>query len=168
MAMLHQLSRLGELTRRIGACRKGNSAVEFSVTMPILMVLALGAFDYGSACVESGRLNGAARAGAQASLYDPVNWDDTAQAEQSALEQYVGHALTTEQIEAMSVSAVADTFCACTGGAALDCSATCPDGSAPGRFLRVNMTRAMPLTFPYPWANGDDVTVDGQAVVRVR
>jgi Flp pilus assembly protein TadG len=166
--MLVQLSRLGEVTRRIGACGKGNVAVECGLTLPILMVLALGAFDYGSAYVESIRLNGAARAGAQLSLYDPINWDDTAQAEQSALEQYVGHALTTEEIAAMSVSAAADAFCACTGGVELACSATCPDGSSPGQFVRVNMSRGMPLSFPYPWANGDEVIVDGQAVVRVR
>ena len=159
---------LVRVTRCLGTCRKGNTAVEFALTMPLLVLLAFGAYDYGSAYVESVRLNGAARAGAQQSLYDPINWDDTAQAEQSALEQYVGHALTTGEIAAMSVSAAADAFCACTGGVELDCSATCPDGSSPGQFVRVNMSRGMPLTFPYPWADGDEVIVDGQAVVRVR
>jgi hypothetical protein len=79
----------------------------------------------------------------------------------------VGHALTPEEVAAMSVSATAEAFCACTAGPALACVATCPDGSSPGQFVRVSMTRAMPLTLPYPWAD-DEVTVDGQAVVRVR
>jgi hypothetical protein len=49
-----------------------------------------------------------------------------------------------------------------------DDSTTCPlRVSSPGQFVRVSMTRMMPLTIPYPWAD-DEVTVDGQAVVRVR
>jgi Flp pilus assembly protein TadG len=167
MAMLNRGSSLLHVTRGLGSCRKGNSAVEFALTMPLLVLLAFGAFDYGSAYVEGVRLNGAARAGAQQALYNSNTWDDTDQAEQAALEEYVGHALTPEQIAAMSVSATAEAFCACTAGADLDCEATCPDGSSPGQFVRVSMTRAMPLTIPYPWAD-DEVTVDGQAVVRVR
>jgi Flp pilus assembly protein TadG len=153
--------------RRFGACRKGNTAVEFSLTMPLLVLLAFGAFDYGSAYVEGVRLNGAARAGVQQSLYDSSTWGDTDQAEQSALEEYVGHALTPDEVAAMSVSATADAFCACTAGPTLACTATCADGSSPSQFVRVSMTRAVPLTLPYPWANGSQVTVDGQAVVRV-
>jgi Flp pilus assembly protein TadG len=168
MAMLVQLPRLGDVVHRICCCREGNTAVEFGMSMPILVLLAFGAFDYGSAYVESVRLNGAARGGAQQALYDSNSWQDTSQMEQAALERYVGHTLTPEEAAAMSVSATAETFCACTGGLALDCSATCPDGSSPGQFVRVSMARAMPLSLPYPWADGDVVTVDGQAVVRVR
>jgi len=165
--MLIRLPSLLDVTCRLGGCRKGNTAVEFSLTMPLLVLLAFGAFDYGSAYVEGVRLNGAARAGAQQSLYDPNAWSDTDQAEQTALEEYVGHELTPEEAAAMSVSATAEAFCACTAGLTLACTATCPGGSAPGQFVRVSMTRPMPLTLPYPWANGGQVTVDGQAVVRV-
>jgi Flp pilus assembly protein TadG len=167
MAMPIRRPALLDVTRRLGACRKGNSAVEFALTVPLLVLLAFGAFDYGSAYVEGVRLNGAARAGVQQSLYDSSTWGDTDQAEQSALEEYVGHALTPDEVAVMSVSATADAFCACTAGLTLACTATCPDGSSPGQFVRVSMTRAMPLTLPYPWANGSQVTVDGQAVVRV-
>jgi Flp pilus assembly protein TadG len=153
--------------RLVAACHQGNAAVEFSMLAPLLILLAFGAFDYGSAYVEGVRLNGAARAGVQQSLYDSSTWGDTDQAEQSALEEYVGHALTPDEVAVMSVSATADAFCACTAGLTLACTATCPDGSSPGQFVRVSMTRAMPLTLPYPWANGSQVTVDGQAVVRV-
>jgi Flp pilus assembly protein TadG len=167
MAMLIRFSKVHDVVHRVATCREGNTAVEFSLTVPILVLLAFGAFDYGSAYVEGVRLNGAARAGVQQSLYDSSAWGDTDQAEQSALEEYVGHALTPDEVAAMSVSATADAFCACTAGLTLACTATCPDGSSPGQFVRVSMTRAMPLTLPYPWANGSQVTVDGQAVVRV-
>jgi len=163
-----RLALLRDVTRRLGACRSGNSAVEFSLAIPMLVLLGFGAFDYGTAQVESVRLNGAARAGAQQSLYNSNAWQATDQAEQTALEEYVGHALTPDQVAAMPVSATATAFCACTAGATLACTATCPDGALPGRFVSVDMTRTVPLTLPYPWVGSDEVTVAGRAVVRVR
>ena len=157
-----------EVTRRLGACRKGNTAIEFGLTAPLLVLLAFGAFDYGSAYVEGVRLNGAARAGAQQALYNSQDWQNTDQMEQLALEEYVGHALTQTEIDAMSVSATANSFCACTAGVTLACTDTCPGGESPGQFVSVTLNNATPLTLPYPWADGDTVQVDGQAVVRVR
>jgi Flp pilus assembly protein TadG len=166
--MLIRLPSLPHVTRRLGACRKGNTAVEFGLTAPLLVLLAFGAFDYGSAYVEGVRLNGAARAGAQQALYNSQDWQNTDQMEQLALEEYVGHALTQPEIDAMSVSATANAFCACTAGVTLACTDTCPGGESPGQFVSVTLNNATPLTLPYPWANGDTVQVDGQAVVRVR
>jgi Flp pilus assembly protein TadG len=166
--MLIRLPSLLHVTRRLGACRKGNTAVEFGLTAPLLVLLAFGAFDYGSAYVEGVRLNGAARAGAQQALYNSQDWQNTDQMEQLALEEYVGHALTQPEIDAMSVSATANAFCACTAGVTLACTDTCPGGESPGQFVSVTLNNATPLTLPYPWANGDTVQVDGQAVVRVR
>ena len=161
-------SRFRAAVRGVTACGKGNIAVEFGMAAPILVLLAFGAFDYGSAYVEKVRLNGAARAGAQQALYNSQDWQNTSQMEQVALEEYVGHALTPTEIAAMSVSATANAFCACTAGVTLACTATCPGGESPGQFVSVTLNNATPLTLPYPWANGDTVPVDGQAVVRVR
>jgi Flp pilus assembly protein TadG len=166
--MLIRLSRFQNVVRRVAACREGNTAIEFSLTAPILVLLAFGAFDYGSAYVEGVRLNGAARAGAQQALYNSQGWENTDQMEQAALEEYVGHALTPEEVAIMSVTATAEAFCACTAGVTLACTATCAGGDAPGQFVRVTLNNATPLTLPYPWADGDTVEVDGQAVVRVR
>ena len=166
--MLIRCPSLLEMARRLGACPKGNTAVEFGLTMPLLVLLAFGAIDYGSAYVEGVRLNGAARAGAPPARDKTQHWQDTPQKEQVCLEEYVGHALTPEEVAAMSVSATAEAFCACTAGATLVCTGTCPGGDAPGQFVRVSMSRGVPLTLPYPWTDDDEVTVDGQAVVRVR
>lgn len=167
-AMRNGLARLARHRLGLRECCRGNSAIEFALAAPILILLAFGAFDYGSAYVESLRLNGAARAGAQVALYDPLNWDDTARLEQSALEEYAGRGLTSDEVEALPVSAAADAFCACTAGAPLACSDVCPGGDAPGRFVQVTLTRGVPLTLPYPWASGGEVAVQGATVVRVR
>ena len=166
--MLIRLSQFRNVVRRVVACPEASTAAEFSLTMPVLMLLAFGTFDYGSAYVESVRLNGASRAGTQQALYNSQAWQNTDQMEQAALEEYVGHALTPEEVAVMSVSATAEAFCACTAGVTLACTGTCPGGDAPGQFVRVSMSRAVPLTLPYPWADDDEVTVGGQAVVRVR
>ena len=166
--MLTQLTRIHRLARRIGGGREGSSSVEFSLAVPFLILVAIGAYDYGSAYVEGIRLNGAAHAGAQQALYDPNGWDDTDTLEHAALEEYVGAALTDDQVYSLAVSAAATTFCACAGGLPLDCSSTCPSGDAPGEFVRVAMTRTLPLTLRYPWAGDGQVTVDGEAVARVR
>ena len=153
--MSTRLSRCRALLRRMISCPSGSSAVEFGLTAPILVLLAFGAYDYGSAYVESVRLNGAARAGAQQALYNAQDWQNTDQMEQVAL-------------AVMPVAADAQAFCACTGGATLACTDTCPGGAAPGQFVSVTLSNATPLTLPYPWADADSVAVDGQAVVRVR
>ena len=160
--------RFRDVVRRVATCDGGNTAVEFSLTAPLLVLLAFGAYDYGSAYVEGVRLNGASRAGTQQALYNSQDWQNTDRMEQAALEEYVGHALAPEEIALMSVSATAEAFCACTAGATLVCTGTCPGGDAPGQFVRLSMSRAVPLTLPYPWADNDQVTVDGEAVVRVR
>jgi TadE-like protein len=166
--MVESFARLSRLGRKLGACRAGNSAIEFGLSAPFLILIVFGAYDYGSAYVEGVRLTGAARAGAQMSLYDPTDWDNTALAEQAALEEYEGRPLTSSEIATLPVSAAASTFCGCSDGVTLDCSATCPSGDQPGRFLRVRLSRAVPLTLPYPWAPDGQYDVDRDAVVRAR
>jgi len=166
--MTRSLARLWLCARRIGEDSRANSAIEFGLAAPILVALGLGAFDYGSAYVEGVRLSGAARAGAQQALYDVDNWQDDALIEKTALEEYAGHPLTQSEMSTMSVSATSLAFCACQAGAELDCSATCPDGSSPGSFVRVSLSRSVPLTLPYPWESSGSTPVAGQAVVRVR
>jgi Flp pilus assembly protein TadG len=166
--MTSRLTWLRPLAREAMRGRGGNSSIELGLAAPILIALGLGAFDYGSAYVEGVRLSGAARAGAQQALYDVHNWQDDALIEQTALEEYAGHPLTQGEMSSMSVSATSLAFCACQAGAELDCSATCPDGSSPGSFVRVSLSRSVPLTLPYPWESSSSTSVTGEAVVRVR
>lgn len=166
--MRMHLLRLRNLVRALDSARGGNSAVEFALVAPLLILITFGAFDYGRAYVEGVRMNGAARAGAQYALFEPTNWTDGQTMERTALEEYVGHALTDSQLASLPVSAAAADFCACTAGATLACSDTCPDGSSPGRFVRVTLAGAVGLTLPYPWSADGETAVGGEAVVRVR
>jgi Flp pilus assembly protein TadG len=159
---------LTTILRRLLACSRANSAVEFALTAPIVIVLGIGAFDYGRAYVEKVRVTGAARAGAQLALYQASTWTATASMERSALEEYAGGTLTDSEAAALPVSAAADNFCACTNGPTATCGGTCADGSVPGRFVRVTLTGSTSLTLPYPWASGGSTPIRGEALVRVR
>ena len=150
---MHLFVRMARLGRKLHACRAGNGAIEFALCAPIMVLFAFGAYDYGSAYIEGIRLTGAARAGAQQVLHNPTWWTETTGAKQAALEEYVGHALTTGEIQALAVSAAANTFCGCSDGTTLACSGSCPGGDPAGRFLRVTLTTTLPLILPYPWSS---------------
>lgn len=161
-------TRITRLGRKLHACRAGNASVELALSVPIMVLVAFGAYDYGGAYIEGIRLTGAARAGAQQALSDPTDWDNTAVAQQAALEEYVGHALTQSEIQALSVAAAASTFCGCSDGLTLSCSDSCPGGGSPGRFMRVTLSTAVPLTLPYPWSENGQFNLAREAVVRAR
>jgi Flp pilus assembly protein TadG len=166
--MWNRLARSIRLGGQLRGCSAGTAAAEFGLTLPFLVLLAFGAYDYGGAFVEGVRLTGAARAGAQQAIYGAPDWDDTAIAEQAALEEYVGHALTESEILAMEVSAVADTFCGCSDGTTVSCSDSCPGGSAPSRFVRVTLSNAVPLVLHYPWTADGELQLSREAIVRGR
>lgn len=153
---------------RLLACARANSSVEFALTAPIVLMLGVGAFDYGRAYVEKVRMTGAARAGAQLAIYQANDWTNTSGMERTALEEYAGGVLTDGEAAALPVSAAATNFCACTNGPTEICGGTCADGSDPGRFVRLTLTGSVPLTLPYPWASGGTTDVSGEALVRVR
>lgn len=164
--MAMRLTCLRALAGAIGD-RRGNALVEFSLVAPVLILLSIGALDYGLAYVESVRLSGAARAGVQQALYQPDDWQNGPRFEQAAIEEYAGKSLSSAERAALPVSATSSAFCGCVGGGTLGCSSSCPDGSSPARFVRVTLDRSMSLILPYPWADGS-VDVTGEAVVRVR
>lgn len=64
--------RIGRFLARRLRERRGVSAVEFALLLPVLITVFMGAFDLGNAFQQSIRLEAAARAGAQAAFYDPA------------------------------------------------------------------------------------------------
>jgi Flp pilus assembly protein TadG len=164
-----RLAKLARTARILLRSRSGSSAVELALAAPILISFTFGAFDYGRAYIERVRLSGAAREGAQQAVYQPANWQNDQLIEQAALEEYVGHTLTSGQMSQMSVSATSRAFYACENGAEVaDGSVPCPDGSLPGQYVQVGLSRSVPLTLPYPWSSNGTTAVVGSAVVRVR
>jgi hypothetical protein len=161
---LTRSTRLG----RLRDCAAGSAATELALTAPLMVLIAFGAYDHGGAFVEGIRLTSAARAGAQQALYGAADWNDATIAREVALEEYVGHALSADEMDALDVSAVADGFCGCSDGATLACSSSCPGGDDPGRFVRVTLSKSVPLLLPYPWSVDGALDLTREAVVRGR
>ena len=146
---------------------RGNALVEFAIAAPFVLLLVVGAYDHGAAFVDSLRMTGAARAGAQEALFEPNDWQNNARLEQAALEDYAGHALTSAQMASSPVAAVATTFCACADGTTLACTSQCGT-EPPFRFVRMRLSRSHSVSMPYPWAPGGSFDLAQEAVVRVR
>lgn len=159
--------RRSALARFLRNCR-GAIAVEFALVVPILTTLVIGGFDFGSAYVEGVKLSGAARSGTQPALYDPLSWQDDVTMELTALSDYTGDAVTATTRQSLPVTAASRSFCACQGGAELQCSSTCADGSTPGRFVAVTVSRDHTMLVDWPFLQGRTVTLQRESVVRVR
>lgn len=146
---------------------RGNTLVEFAFAGPVIILLVVGAYDHGSAYMESLRLTGAARAGAQEALFDPNDWQNADRLRRAALEDHAGYALSDAQMSAYPVAAAANTFCACPDGSTVGCSTLC-SGAAPQRLVRMTLTTTHDVILPYPWASGGSFGLSQDAVVRVR
>lgn len=153
--------------RRIAKDRGGNTLVEFALAAPVVVLMVVGAYDHGGAYVESLRLTGAARAGAQEALYDPNDWQNADRLRRAALEDHAGHALSDAQMSSYPVSATANMFCACADGSTVACSTQC-SGTAPHRLVRMTLSTSHDVILPYPWAGGGSLDLSQNAVVRVR
>lgn len=153
--------------RGLAANDRGNVLVEFGLAAPVVLLLVVGAYDHGSAYVESLKMTGAARAGAQEALYEPNDWQNAARLERAALEDHAGHPLTDAQIAAYPVTAAAITFCACADGSTVGCSTQC-SGAAPNRLVRMTLSTTHDVILTYPWASGGSFDLQQEAVVRVR
>ncbi len=120
----------------------GAAVVEMAVITPLLLVMALGAGDFGRLMYTAITLSHAARAGAAYGA------------------QSNGHAgngpgiLLAAEEEAQDILPIAVTsqrVCECTGGAAVSCTiASCGGYGAPRAFVEVTVTRTFSTVVPFP------------------
>jgi Flp pilus assembly protein TadG len=135
--------RLGEIVSRrwsgaAKACRaeKATAVVEFAVAMPVLLVLSVGAVDYGTATNVATKINNAARAATQYGLYHPADTCGIVAAAKNAsnlqslsgvssfkVKVYQGPTTSTDVTTCSSASAPAAYYCTCStsGTTAVNC-----------------------------------------------
>lgn len=130
------------LMRRLWRCPRGNVAVEFGFLVPLLVIMALGAFDFGRYGLGLLRVSSAARAGVQYGTLDHSTANDIANMIQSARDDAVD--------PANALSVAARQFCRCPSGAEVACSPPCPDGAAPPLYVEVTVADTLDLLFAYP------------------
>ncbi len=146
---------------------RGNGGIEFAIAAPVLTLIVVGGIDYGSAFVEGQKLESAAQAGTQETLYDPLMQGDHAAIVHTTLESYAGQALTQTEAAALEVTATAQNFCACVNGAVVACTDTC-SGEAPGEYVTVTIDGGVDTILSYPWLDADEIPLTRTSSVRVQ
>lgn len=142
-------------------CRsvRGNISVEFALVLPFLLLLVMGAYDFGRGFTEKLRLNSAARAGAQYALsqYNLVGDENgVIQSARDDAEDADGILTVTPRY-----------FCTCLTGGEIACGTACAGGEVPMRYIEVDVSGPFELMFDYPMTT-TSMTLRGHAELRLR
>ncbi len=144
---------------RLWRCSAGNLSVELALVLPILVLMALGTYDFGRAFQEKHRLAGAARAGAQYAIQNSGS-DDVAGVIQSARND------ASDAAGALDVTA--RYYCTCPSSGELTCGDPCPTAAESSRtYVDVDVQQTLALLFTYPGVS-DAVQLRGNVKMRVR
>ena len=138
----------------------GNVTIEMALLLTFLLILVLGAYDFGRLALTKSEVTNAARAGAQFAVLDQTNADDDDRLIQAARD---------EANDVYNELVITPTnFCRCPGSSAsVDCSTTCADGGYTALYVQVTVQDEMELLFTYPGI--DDVqTLSSTSILRVR
>lgn len=125
----------------LGRCRLGHISVEVALLSPVLLILLVGAIDFGRAFNEKLRLANGARAGAQFAIENL----GTSEVLTGIAEAVVRDA----QVPAEQLTIAASKTCTCSSGAAAACGGTCGDGLPPRMHVEVTVQRDLDLFFDY-------------------
>jgi Flp pilus assembly protein TadG len=158
------LSRIGEWGRShrpLWAAQDGVSTLEFAVVVPVLCILVLGVLDFGMVLWEQMEVSNAARAGAEYAV---------------TANSYSSSTASTAVTSATGLSSITATPApqgpsygcpdATRGILSASSTATCPDGSAPGRYVVIYAQASYNTIFTWPGVP-DPITLSAQAIARV-
>lgn len=143
--------------RRLMACDRGISAVEFALTAPFLMALMLGLMDFGSAGIHKMQMANSVRAGLQyAMVRRPVEGD------LSAIEAAVDNAAPAASGPRTRTVAL---YCQCPDGTATTCSATCATGDR-SSYVSIVMQEQYQMILGLPFAD-NQITMRAEGAVQL-
>ena len=136
---------------------RGGAIVELAVTMPLLLLLAVGTLDFGRVFFETIAVAQAARSGAQYGVQSIEKSGDVdgmiAAAEAAA-----------EDVETVNVSA--ERICTCAGGGPVDCATGTCGVNKPEIYVKVTVEKTFNTLTTYPGVP-TAFTVSRRAMLRV-
>lgn len=135
----------------------GQALVEVALTMPLFILLLIGAVEFGRVAYAAVEINNAARAGVQYGAQSHVTASDNAGMRQAAI---------NDAPNVMGLTATPTHFCSCADGSASTCLATDCSGSRLIEHVQVNTSAVVDPLFHYPQLP-PIFTLHGQAVMRV-
>lgn len=139
----------------------GTSGIEFALILPSLVLLVVGAIDFGQLAWSSMEVNAAAHAGA---LYALRN-DSNAAGYLTAIQTAVGAATPLT----VSASPATQIITACVAGGAIVATvqSTCSGGAKPGSYVQVNARATFTPMIQFSQLTQPS-TLTAQAMVRVK
>lgn len=155
---------------RFGTCglrslirdRRGNVSIEMAFLVTFLLVLVMGAYDFGRLAMEQSGVTQAARAGAQYAVLDQANATDTAGMIQAARDE--------AEDTANELNITARNFCRCPGSSTeVSCASNCADGQYAPLYVEVTVQDTLDMLFDYPGLpEKNSYTLSSTSTMRVR
>jgi Flp pilus assembly protein TadG len=128
------------------------------VILPLFILFAVGAAEFGRLYFASITIANAARAGAQYGAQDTSHSTDFAG---------INAAAQNEAGDLGTINSFPSTFCRCPDGTAPACSASCGSYGAPQVFVKDSVTKSITLFMRYPGLPAS-ITVRKVAIFRVQ
>lgn len=156
MQRLPILRRFDSALLRLVRCSRGASALELALLSPVLLLLLVGVFDFGSAIRGKMQLNNAATAGAQFAVLDDRDANGLRTAVSSATPLGGDFTVTTARV------------CECLDGRVVSCSSpdSCGTGTRRRQFIEVAVSRPFPLLLDYPGV-ANPLSLTGRSRIQV-
>ncbi len=163
---------MSQLSKRGFAAERGSVLAEFAIVLPIVLLMIVGAVDFGRLWVLASASANAAHAGAQYGAQSaPLSADmngilaaATSDLLSSAMVQSGGD---ESGMTIADFTITPERYCECSGGADIDCTDTCGGGTKPSVFVRVQIDSTLETIFDYPGLPSD-IPVSRVAVMRAR
>lgn len=142
--------------------QRGNVSIEMAFLVTFLLVLVMGAYDFGRLAMEQSGVTQAARAGAQFAVLDQANATDTAGMIQAARNE--------AEDTANALNITARNFCRCPGSSAeVACASNCADGQYAPLYVEVTVQDTLDMLFDYPGLpEANSYTLTSTSTMRVR
>lgn len=139
----------------------GSALVEFAITFPLLVLMTMGAVDFGRVFFQAVTVTSAASAGAFYGAQDNVKTGDI-----SGMRAYASN----DASDLTEISTTAERFCDCPDdpGVEVNCiTATCSGYGLPRLFVRTGVRKTFQTLGPYPGIP-NSVSLNRNAFLRVQ
>jgi len=136
------MAAMARKTRRGRRAEAGTAAIEFGLSVPLLLLLLMGAVEFGFYIYEGMQVYNSVEAGMVEAAKNGFS--------DARISAAVVNATDTKGITATPAPAE---FCGCpnaTGIVSAACDATCSDGTKPGQYVRISASLSHQTILPYP------------------
>jgi Flp pilus assembly protein TadG len=156
---MKRLTDMGRRMRVLPAACGGAISVEFALVASAILLVSIGAFDFGRFGLEHMRLSNAARAGVLYGVQDHSTAAD--------LNGMIAATRADAVDTAGELSVTARQYCQCPEGGEIACTTTCLDGAFAPMHVEVSVQKDLDLWFAYPGVNSP-IQLASTSSMRVR